>query len=215
MVLRFLILTAVTAILAWPQAMVQYGAAAAGGGAAGVAGKPVSDGIDKIFGKLGGAAKQAAADDTAEEWRKKQQGVSELGAVPGGRPQAPPPPVFQVRAKQTDGSQTTLGPLVNVNSTPVAAAPAPAVPTVEAAQAAPPVPVTPPVTAEMLEAVMPGAGRAEVLAQLGPPYSKIVIPEDSTTREIYRYRNGAAVVGTLELLDGKVESVRWVKLAER
>ena len=213
MVFRFLILNSVTAVLAFPQAIVQYGAAAAGGAGAGVAGKPVSDGIDKIFGKLGGTAKQAASDDTAEDRRRKQQGVSELGAVPvGGPPAAAAPPVFQVRAKQTDGTQTTLGPLVDVNPAPVAAAPAPVVPSVEAAPEAPPIPVTPPVTAEMLEAVKPGAGRAEVLAQLGPPYSKIVIPEDSTTREIYRYRNGAAVVGTLELLDGKVDAV---KLAER
>ena len=74
------------------------------------------------------------------------------------------------------------------------------------------IPALQPVSIEDFASVKTGAPRSEVLTLLGQPYAKIVIPEDSSTREIFRYRNGSVMVGTIELIDGKVEAI---KQAER
>ena len=46
-----------------------------------------------------------------------------------------------------------------------------------------------------------------LLAQVGTPSSKIIIPEDSQIVEVYRYRANGASLGSIRLVDGKVTEV--------
>ena len=116
-----------------------------------------------------------------------------------------------VRAKERIGDRSITGPLAPIaEDTAPADVPEPvavALPTVERAFAGTTltqVPITPGMFAE----VRTGTQRGDLLKQLGAPYSKIVVPESTTTFEIYRYRNGGAVVGTIELVDGTVSAVK-------
>ena len=212
MVCRLSIILSVSATLALPQALVQYGAAAAGGAGAGIAGKPVSDGVDKIFGKLTATAQRPSpSDDAAEEERKKTKGYVEKVAAQPVQPDSygVAGASLQVRAKERVGDQTTVGQFVETQPVappppPVSIAPPSRAPTVEAAVYHPIVSPMSVVSPETLQALELGTARSVVIAKLGTPYSRIVIPEENSTREIYRYRSGGAFVGTVELLDGIV-----------
>ena len=71
----------------------------------------------------------------------------------------------------------------------------------------PPAPLLPEVVPDKFRQVQLGLKREELLAQLGTPSSKIMIPEDNQMVEVYRYRANGASLGSIRLVDGKVTEV--------
>jgi hypothetical protein len=149
---------------AFGQSLVEYSTAAAGGSAAGVAGKKVGEGISAIFGKVDKQTAKAAKTDKRDS--KDNTPIIQVGpgvakslteSVP------PPPPVRKAVAHKP--------------------APKPA----PAPEVAPPPPPPPPeVTAEDLKRVSAGTNR-DALLQLGAPAARITMFDDGHLVEIYRY----------------------------
>jgi hypothetical protein len=185
--------------LARGQALIEYSLAAAGGSAAGVAGKSISDGVDKIFRLLDEKQREAAGEKPAKDvrGRKKEDPWyanmystpatnSRLRAKPGV--QRPVNPVMSLPRFSFDPANVYLMPAPN-----------------------PRPPTRPAVTPAQIAQVTPGALREDVLSSLGRPSSRVTIPEGSTLVEIYQYASRRTVVGTLRLKDGVVSSVRVVE----
>ncbi len=63
-------------------------------------------------------------------------------------------------------------------------------------------------TREAFEKVTVGMDWEEVRALLGPPSSRLVLPEEGKLVEIHRYRAGQREVGRLRVVDGKVTEVQ-------
>lgn len=184
-------LLAVWSGVAAGQAMLEHMSAAAGGSVAGVAGKTVSDGIDKVFGKLGKTLEKADVPDKKDVKAKAKASTSPAkgeAAEPTGAP-----PTFQrgQRVRPVYGAPEP------------AAEPVPMPVIVRKAQ-----PERPHVTPAQIAQVQTGAVRDEVLAKLGRPSARITIPEDGRLLEIYQYTDNGKVTGALRLTDGVVSSVR-------
>jgi hypothetical protein len=190
-------LTLALAVSAAGQAMIEHAAAAAGGSVGGVAGKKLSDGLNKVMGKVDGTLKGAA--DQGEPGKAVEKPAALLQVVPGSPTTGarkddagvvPPPPMRRAALVKPD---------------PV---PAPA-PVVEVAP--PPVRVVPPpppeVTSEDLKKVVAGMSREDVL-KLGPPSSRVTMFEDGHLLEIFRYYAKEADQGVLRLMDGTVSSIQ-------
>lgn len=183
------------------QTLVQSSIAAAGGSVAGVAGKKVSEGVDKVLGALSDVTDEAAAKFKDTDGRKTRSLPAEpalpKGAVfvprtpasPVGRAVAPPPP----RTTQTIGATRRVA-----NVDPTLSAPLPDVPPAVA-----PAEIRQP-NADDLQAVAAGASRAELADRMGRPSSKITMAEDGKLVEVYTYRNA----GSVRLVDGAVSEVR-------
>ena len=71
----------------------------------------------------------------------------------------------------------------------------------------PPAPQLPEVAPALFRLVKLGLKREELLASVGTPSSKIIIPEGARMFEIYRYRANGGTLGAVRLLDGKVIQV--------
>lgn len=63
-------------------------------------------------------------------------------------------------------------------------------------------------TREAFEKVTVGMDWEEVRALLGPPSSRLVLPEEGKLVEIHRYRTGQRELGRLRVVDGKVTEVQ-------
>ena len=70
-----------------------------------------------------------------------------------------------------------------------------------------PAPLLPEVVPEVFRRVRLGLKREELLASVGTPSSKIIIPEGAQMIEIYRYRANGGTLGAVRLTDGKVSEV--------
>jgi hypothetical protein len=171
------------------QSIVEAGAAAAGGSVGGVAGKKVSDGLTRIFGKVDAAAGKAATD------AKKANPATPLLEVGPGIPKSdgsavpPPPPIRHAS-----------------NRHPAPAAPAPLPVVVEMPIPVPPPPPPPEMTAEDLKHVQLGMTRADLL-KLGEPASRITMFEEDHLLEIFHYFSKDSNLGIVRLSDGAVSSV--------
>ena len=53
-----------------------------------------------------------------------------------------------------------------------------------------------------------GTSRKELLAHLGPPSARVLIPEDGQLREIYSFAGGRKHLGWVRLVNGAVNSVK-------
>ena len=126
--------------------MMENALAASGGSAAGVAGKPVSEGAITVFNRAASLLDKAAADKTVKK---------ELFTY----------------AKM------------------------------------PPAPLMPEVLPEVFRQVKLGLKREDLLASVGTPSSKIIIPDGARMVEIYRYRANGETLGAVRLVDGKVSEV--------
>jgi hypothetical protein len=62
-------------------------------------------------------------------------------------------------------------------------------------------------TREAFEKVTVGMDWEEVRSLLGPPSSRLVVPEEGKLVEIHRYRTGQRELGRLRVVDGKVTEV--------
>lgn len=176
------------------QSILENSAAAAGGSVGGVAGKKVSDGLSKIFGKVDAAAGKAAA---GPKRNSKNNGPEPLLEVGPGTPRpdgssVPPPPQTPRRLVRH-----------------VAAAPVPPsiVETPAPAPPSPPPPPPPPVTASDLQKIAPGMSRDAVL-RIGEPSSRITMSDDDHLTEIFHYVSKDTDVGEVHLTDGVVSSVQ-------
>ena len=71
----------------------------------------------------------------------------------------------------------------------------------------PPAPQLPEVAPALFRLVKLGLKREELLASVGTPSSKIIIPDGARMVEIYRYRANGETLGAVRLVDGKVSEV--------
>jgi hypothetical protein len=174
------------------QTMLEAGAAAAGGTAGGVAGKKVSDGLTRIFGKV-----DEAAGKSAREAKDANPATPLLEVGPGtpksdGSAVPPPPPAHHAS---------------NRRPAPAAPAPPPAVETPIPVPPPPPPPPPPEMTAQDMRQVTIGMTRGDVL-KLGEPASRTTMFEEDRLVEIFHYVSKDANLGTIRLSNGAVASVQ-------
>lgn len=183
----------------YAQTMTEAAAAAAGSTVGGVAGKQVSSGIDKIFGKTGDVLKGAAKQGTAKQDAGAKEPLLKVGP---GKPKEdassvppPPPPAAGERL---------------VRRAPVAASQAPPTPqpvyVAPTPPPAPPTPAPPAMTRETLASVTAGMSRDELLRS-GAPISRVTMFDGGHLVEIYRYQSRDSVLGVVRLSDGAVSKV--------
>ena len=181
--------------LASAQAIIEHAVAAGAGSVAGVAGKRISDGVDKVLGLASGALSksQTPAVAPASSARPQVTGVPAPlapltegplpGAPAGGRTRVAARVATESDAKMALWEMTTPRP--------------------------PQAPVTPKApSAEDLAQIEQGTTRDQLLTKLGAPSSRVFIPEDGGLLEIYSYRSADGHIGTIRLTDGAVTSVR-------
>lgn len=183
--------------LAFAQNLTEFGAVAAGSAVGGATGKPVSNSISAIFGKVDQQTAKGAIKETRKE--KEPQGVA-LKVAPGaaiadpsGVPLPPPPPRKRAaRAPLPVAHYVVPQEVARIGSW---ADVAPALP--------PPAVMSP----EDLRSVSLGTTRADVL-KFGAPSSKITTFDDGHVVEIYSYHQNGQRFGGLTLTDGVVSSVQ-------
>lgn len=217
------------------QTITEVGAAAAGGATGGAAGKQVSSGLNKIFGKID--QQTSAAAKTAPE----QDTKAAVAKTPAAIPTAATP--AEAAPGQAAGSSDVLKTTRTLRKRPEKGAdetakaektgnksqdyyslvpPPPPIPhavvrrpveapvKVEADPEPPPMPAVvpppPPVTIEDLRAVTMGAPREDVL-KIGQPASRITMYDEGHLSETYRYSAGTAMLGVVRLSDGVVTAV--------
>jgi hypothetical protein len=172
----------------WGQTLTEFGAAAAGGSAAGASGKKVSDGITSIFGKVNGTTNKAAA--SGKPATAKQQPALEVspGVPKDDSSGVPPPPESHTAVHKA------------------APEPAPVITVAEVVPVTPP-PPPPQMTAENLKQVAPGSSRDDLL-KLGAPSARITMIDDGHLVEVYNYISHGENLGRVRLSDGAVASVQ-------
>lgn len=182
------------AIPCFPQAMIEHAAAAAGGSTGALAGKPMSDSLGKIFGKV---------DQTTAKAAKPKPDAPKAKDVTGGEASRTVP-VFGA-ATASVGMPASSGGVTRQNR-PIrlSAAESQAQPVVALVPA--PIPVHHASQAEVL-AIQTGTARNEVLAKLGPPASMVTIPDEGHMLEIFKYVSGSHWLGTVRLDNGAVVRV--------
>ena len=178
---------------AFGQRMLEHAVTAAGGASAGVAGKPLSDAADKIFGKSNKGLDRAAATGQVEAVRKTPVDLSSdkeppvtpgqpgaVAAVRTRRPVAPRPRKTTEWSRPASSNWQWQG---GYDAMP------------------------PETTREELAAVHSGEDRSTVLAHLGRPSVRIFIPEDGELREVYYFSGQGRHLGMVELSNGVVQTV--------
>ncbi len=168
------------------QSLTEYAAATTGSSTGAVAGRKLSEGLDKVLSKVAGQT--AAAAQTAPNARQgKDVGptATTATALPGrSRPRRAATP----REVAVRFSGPVLPPA------PVEPAPQPM-----------PVPFVP--SQEDVTAIAPGTSRAEVITRLGTPASKVLMAEEGKLVETYHYRTKGGGFGRVRLVDGTVSAV--------
>jgi len=177
---------------AFGQTMLQHAVTAAGGSAAGVAGKPLSDGIDSIFGNLSKQMEQSAGTGQLEANRKTPVELTqEPGAAAPSSQTASATPVIRRNAPAARGADSTL----------------PAAPGSSRWEGEVFAAMQPEPTREDLGEIEEGFERAALIGRLGPPSVRIIIPEWGELREVYYFSGDGEHLGTVELADGQVQVV--------
>lgn len=173
------------------QTMLEYGVSATGGSTMGVAGKGVSDGINSIFRRLDQQTKGAAAtsERRLQVVERKPDNVTDSSE-----------PVPTTSSKQTlSGTRATTTPSISeiVRQSNLA--------TISNAGDSRPEP--PALTSEDLAAVESGQARDEVVARLGAPAARVIIPDGGHLQEVYLYNSRRTHLGKVVLVDGAVSAV--------
>ncbi|MGJ5818708.1 hypothetical protein [Paludibaculum fermentans] len=195
LVLRMTLMAA-AAVCCLGQAMVEHAAAAAVGTAGSVGGKAISNGLDKVFGRVAAATKEAEGQPEPDVKVKAKA---------------------QAGAKSVDGSAGTSGAAAHARRTRVTRRKTAAADTSEPAAAyasarsyaaaAARVVATPQEFAKLAT----GAPKSELAERLGTASYKISVPEEGHLTEIYRYANHGVAVGTVRVVDGVVSEVKPAK----
>src|SRR5579863_1918054 len=179
------------ALPAFPQAILEHSAAAAGATIGTTAGKSLSNSMDKIFGNLEENTVHAAGP-TKEDKKKQEKALqnSQAGAEDS-------------TSSDTDGkaaaSRSRKGHAKVAARTQPAAAPLISIP-------APEPPRKEPALADLLS-VKTGAKEESLTASLGQPTSKVTIPDDGHLVEILRYTAGGELLGVIRVDNGEVVNV--------
>ena len=173
------------------QVILEHSITAAGGSAAGIAGKSVSDGLDKVFGKLSKQMGKAAATGQVEATRKVPVTLEQQ--LPGVRPPA-------IAGRTSRGSSNTAA--ARRGSTQSQAGTSGVAWGGASFGAMQPEP-----TRDDLSRIEDGVERTTVVAQLGRPAVRIFIPEEGALREVYYFSGDGEHLGTVELSDGVVQVV--------
>ena len=193
------------------QTLAEHSSAAAGGSAAGVAGKTVSDSINRVMG--GGVARPmekashtgattVARPVTKAETKEieKSRAGNAASAVPaapfdGGaaaskrvrHPRVIPASEIRPSVRHKAAEVSERAPLMSV----MKSAPPPAIPTVAG-----------------LKSIKPGVSRKEVVARLGQPADRIQMADESGhLAELMHYVTPASDLGTVRMSDGVVTEV--------
>jgi len=184
------------AATSFAQNLTEFGAVAAGSAIGGAGGKPVSNGITAIFGKVDHQAAKAAGKETKEkeaEAASLKVAPGMPASDPGGVPSPPEPRKRAASAPSLSIAQMTV--------------PEEALQILTLADVAPALPPPPVMSPEDFRSVSNGMTRADVL-KLGAPAGKITMFEDGHLVEVYSYRQGGQKIGTLRLTDGAVSSIQ-------
>jgi hypothetical protein len=188
----------VAAITAAAQNMAEVSLAAATGSVAGAAGKPISDSLDKIFGKVNAQTKSSATSQP----QKNASGTREASA---GKDGVGAPATATARASSGSSSHSRNRGRQSRARLHYAAPPPVSAPATVAAAAPPPRPLP---TLEQIAAVATGTGRSDVLTRLGTPVARLSIPESGQLLEVYQYVDRGGNLGSVRLRDGLVSEVR-------
>lgn len=179
------------------QSMIESATAAAGGSAAGVAGKTVSKGIDGIMTKVGGVTKAAADTGTKEGSRRLASPIPPIPVVTavGSSGVATPPatPVKRQAAITSKPARTRVVPTTTSDE--------PAVPSQPVDAAKPP--EAPQQPTHNWSAVSAGLSRQELTEQMGKPAGRVTFSGDEGFVEIYKFKEGS-----VRLINGKVSEVK-------
>lgn len=194
---RLACLTAVVVLgmgVASAQAMLEHGLAAAGGSAAGVAGKGVSTGLDKVFKKLDEAAKSTPTQPAAKKSGKPVKTQADPPYVlPIAGPSTPPPFVaFPAKGGSNDPKDAPSA----LTGTPHRAV---------TKRAEPPAPK---ITAEDIAAITIGTRKEELYAKVGRPSATMVIPDGDRLVEVLSYATRSQYLGSIRVDNGAVISVK-------
>ena len=182
---RVLCVLILTAGLAAAQTLTEHAIGAAGGSAAGVAGKPVSNAADTIFGKLKTQTAEAAEIKPAKPSATPAPEATQAGFSRGASRPAR-------AARSSRASRREAGRVPDSFAEPSAVAP----------------PASEPPRVEVLAAVTVGTSRQELLAKAGNPGSRISMGEDGHLVEIFRYSANGATIASVRLADGSVTGVQ-------
>ncbi|MDX1983902.1 MAG: hypothetical protein SFV51_26745 [Bryobacteraceae bacterium] len=198
--MKTLLLFTVVPVFCFAQSIGQLGMSAAGGSAAGAAGKKVSDGFDAVMKKgsniLDGAAK------TGKPKRQKQR-VAPLvppePSFPGATAAADPSSIASApahaprtsapvyRPRRETGGQIDLAASMASLMIPQPARPAPA---------------------EQLRSIEVGSSRDALIGQVGKPAGRITMYDERGLVEVYSFREGRSHVGSVRLVNGTVTEVK-------
>lgn len=191
-VLRMTLLCA-AASCCFAQAMVEHSAAAAVGTAGSVGGKAISNGLDKVFGRV--AAVTTAAEKTETGASVKPPDSSQPGEA------APSASAPAANSRRTRGTRrkTAAGTASEPAARPVTAR----------KYVAPPPRVL--ATPEEFAKLTTGAPKSEVVQRLGKASYKINVPEEGHLTEILSYSNHGVAVGTVRVVDGVVSELKPAK----
>jgi len=180
------------------QSMIESATAAAGGSAAAVAGKSVSEGIDKVMSRVGDITKQAAG---VGDPKPRGRAFPARPEVPRAKPAiALPAQEIKVRKITPVRQQTKATRYAATLKPMVVDAPAPPVLAGGGTFVATPPPVAAP--PPDLRTFQSGSPRTEVVEQMGTPLSKLTMADDRGLVEVYRWRQG-----TVRMVNGIVSEV--------
>ena len=170
------------------QTLTEYAASAAGSSTGAVAGRKLSQGLDKALNKAA-AVTQTTAE--ARQEKKAGQAASAATALPASSARR------QRSATRREVAVRFYGPVLP---------PAPPEREPEPKPTAVQEPFVP--TTEDLGAIAEGTSRADVIARLGAPASKVLMADEGKLVETYQYRTKDGAFGRLRLVDGVVSAVK-------
>ena len=178
------------------QAMLSHGLAAGSGSlAGGMAGKKVSDVLNKVRGVEEVATKAGVKPSPSQELKRGPV----LTPMPASDHIAP--------------SRSRTRPLVALRQRPLHGDPVPAIPSIVSPATLMVLPPPAPIvlgeaSGDELRTVSTGAPREAVLGKLGIPASRVSIPDEGGMREIWYYTKRGDVSGAVRLVNGVVTVVQ-------
>ena len=180
------------ALPAFPQAILEHSAAAAGATIGTTAGKSLSNSMDKIFGNLEENTVHAAG--VTKEDKKKQETALEPQSAQAGSEDSTTSDTDSKRVSRSRKGHAKVAARTQPAAAPLISIPAPEPPVKE------------PALADLLN-VKTGAKEESLTASLGQPTSKVTIPDDGHLVEILRYTAGGQLLGVIRVDNGEVVNV--------
>ena len=195
---------------AFPQALVDHAAAAAGASIGATAGKPLSNGLTAVFGRVDETTTKAATQPAEKDKNKADQTKPEKPSALGAAPATPAAPASGPSSSSTPSTR----PQHASTSRPLRRAVAPA-PSTEPIVYLTPVAAPPPKEPALQDLlnVQIGSKEQDCIAALGAPSSRISIPEEGHMTELLRFTAQGRLLGTIRLDNGQVVNVQAVNAA--